>query len=86
MSPSRTISKFAITFCILWTQALWLSKLDVLGVSLSGESVKVGMSGVGFKTLIPQEELGVANFILIVDCCAGGDFRVIFCFSISYIL
>lgn len=48
--------------------------------------VKVGLSGVGFKALIPQKEQGGVNFILIVDYCAGDGLWVTFCFSISYTL
>lgn len=62
VSPSRTISKFAITFYILWTQALWLLTLDVLGMSLPSESRKSWAVRCGVQNLDSSEKVEGCKF------------------------
>lgn len=69
VSPPEPFKNSLSLLCgFLWTQAYWLSKLDVLGIYLSGGS---WAPDVGSKSFTPQG-VGVVNSFHVVCHHAGG--------------
>lgn len=74
-SPLRAVSMFELACGSPWHETCWFSKLDVLGVPLTGTGLKTWSTDCVIQALYSWEKLWVLSFLLTVACSVWGLWR-----------